>query len=231
MTEHHEQSETVQPPIHYRALLTSPQDTLHRILAGNKTFAKRTAHQDPTLLHTCAQGQTPQTLWLGCADSRIPETTICDLKPGDLFVHRNIANIIIPDDLNSASVIEYAVRFLKVKTVVICGHTKCGGANAALGDDDLGDVLNSWLHPVRELRRKYQGHLDAFPCSDSKANRLAELNVYHSLETLRGNATVVTAMVERGLTLHGVIYDIPAGELRVLEDVDRHSSTTHHHNR
>lgn len=206
-------------------------DGFDRVLAGNKIFARRTAHHEPELLHKCAQGQTPEILWLGCADSRIPETTVCDLKPGDLFVHRNIANVIIPEDLNSASVIEYAVSFLKVKRIMVCGHTKCGGANAAMGDDDLGTVLNNWLHPVRELRRKHQSHLDDISCSEAKANRLAELNVYSSLETLKKNPTVVKAMAERGLTLHGVIYDIPAGELRVLDEVmqaEKHSSTAVH---
>jgi carbonic anhydrase len=102
---------------------------------------------------------------------------------------------------------------------MVCGHTKCGGANAALSDDDLGEILNTWLHPVRELRKKHQSHLDDISCSDARANRLAELNVYNSLETLKKNRTVAKAMVERGLTLHGVIYDIPAGELRVLDEV------------
>ncbi|QDS74878.1 hypothetical protein FKW77_003563 [Venturia effusa] len=192
-----------------------------RVLAGNKTFANRTAHHEPDLLHKCAQGQTPEILWLGCADSRIPETTICDLKPGDLFVHRNIANVIISEDLNAASVIEYAVNFLKVKRIMVCGHTKCGGANAAMHDDDLGIVLNNWLHPVRELRRKYQEQLDDISCSEAKADRLAELNVYKSLETLEKNATVVKAMAERDLTLHGVIYDIREGRLRVLDEAMR----------
>lgn len=100
-----------------------------------------------------------------------------------------------------------------------------------MSDDDLGTVLNSWLHPVRELRKKYQSHLDTLTCQEAKANRLAELNVYNSLETLKKNSTVVKAMAERGLTLHGVIYDIPAGELRVLEEVmpvDKHSSKAVH---
>lgn len=206
-------------------------DGFDRVLAGNKIFASRIAHHEPELLQKCAQGQAPEILWLGCADSRIPETTVCDLKPGDLFVHRNIANVIIPEDLNSASVIEYAVSILKIKRIMVCGHTKCGGANAAMGDDDLGTVLNNWLHPVRELRKKHQSHLDEISCSDARANRLAELNVHSSLETLKKNPTVGKAMTERGLTLHGVIYDISAGELRVLDDIKEKHSPMVVHNR
>ena len=89
-------------------------------------------------------------LWIGCADSRVPETTICRCQPGDIFVHRNIANCVHADDISAASVVEYAVTHLKVRKVVVCGHTKCGGANAALSDADLGTTLNTWLHPVRE---------------------------------------------------------------------------------
>lgn len=200
--------------------MSPPADGFDRVLAGNKIFAKRLALREPELLEKCAKGQSPEVLWLGCADSRIPETTVCDCKPGDIFVHRNIANVITTKDLNSASVVEYSVGFLKVKRIVVCGHTKCGGANAALGDDDLGDTLNTWLEPVRELRRKHANELEKLGSQDAKANRLAELNVFNSLDTLKQNTTVQKAIKERGLTLHGVIYDIPSGELKVLEEVE-----------
>lgn len=155
-------------------------------------------------------------------------------------MHRNIANVLQPDDVNSASVIEYSVGVLGVKHVVVCGHTKCGGANAALGDADLGDTLNSWLHPVRELRRQHEKELDGLESQEKKANRLAELNVEQSLATLRANKTVQKAIAERGLQLHGVIYDIPEAMLKVLDaspdvvavnghaiEYDEHRSTHH----
>jgi carbonic anhydrase len=188
------------------------------VIQGNKIFARRLALREPELLERTAKGQQPEVLWLGCADSRIPETTVCDCKPGDIFVHRNIANILTPNDLSSSSVIEYAVAFVKVKRVMVCGHTKCGGANAAMTDDDLGDTLNTWLAPMRELRKKHQAELEKLSTPDEKANRLAELNVHMSLDTLRHNPIIQTAIKERGLTLHGLIYDIPAGELQVLEE-------------
>lgn len=146
----------------------------------------------------------------------MPETTVCDCKPGDIFVHRNIANIVSATDLNSAAVLAYSVGVLKVQRIVVCGHTKCGGANAGLSDDDLGDVLNEWLAPVRELRRKHKAELDVLKSVDEKANRLAELNVLNSLETLKQNPVVQKAIKERGLTIHGVIYDIPNAEVREL---------------
>jgi carbonic anhydrase len=125
-------------------------DPLDHLIAGNRTYVARTTEKDPNAFVDLAKGQAPEILWIGCADSRVPETTVCHCKPGDIFVHRNIANTVHANDLNSASVVEYAVAHLKVKKVVVCGHTKCGGAAAALGDADLGETLNTWLHPVRE---------------------------------------------------------------------------------
>jgi carbonic anhydrase len=200
----------------WQRLFSTAANGFDRVIAGNKIFAQRTALREPELLDKLGKGQSPEVLWLGCADSRIPETTICDCRPGDIFVHRNIANVIGPDDLNSASVIEYSVGFLKVQRIIVCGHTKCGGANAALGDDDLGETLNKWLGPLRALRKEHQPELEKLDNADDKANRLAELNVFRSLEVVKANKTVQQAMKERGLTVHGVIYDIPAGELREL---------------
>jgi carbonic anhydrase len=125
-------------------------DPIDHLLAGNRQYAQRTAEKDPNAFTALAAGQAPEILWIGCADSRVPETTVCHCKPGEIFVHRNIANTVHPNDLNAASVVEYAVTHLKVKKVVVCGHTKCGGAVASLGDADLGETLNAWLQPVRE---------------------------------------------------------------------------------
>lgn len=157
-------------------------------------------------------------LWFGCGDSRVPETTICDCKPGDMFVHRNIANVIVPGDLSSESIIDFAVGAVKVKRIVVCGHTKCGGAINALSDADLGPALNAWLQPLRELRRKHQREIDALDTLDQKATRLAELNVRNSVHTLKTNPTVIKNMNDRGVSVHGVIFDIATGELVVLED-------------
>ncbi|CAI6324356.1 unnamed protein product [Periconia digitata] len=193
-------------------------DPLDRIFAGNRTYAERTVQDDPHHFSQLSKGQSPEILWIGCADSRVPETTLCNLKPGDIFVHRNIANCVHTDDLSSASVVEYAVAHIKVKKVVVCGHTSCGGANAALSDGDLGTTLNTWLHPVRELRRKHKAELEKLPDDAARAVHLAELNVHSSIEVLKQHPSIKRAISERGLSLHGVIYDIAAGQLRLLEE-------------
>lgn len=125
-------------------------DSLKRLVTGNAYYVNETIARDPEAFTNLSQGQSPQVLWVGCADSRVPETTICHCKPGDIFVHRNIANTIHADDRNSASVVEYAVKYLKVEKIVVCGHTKCGGAMASLTNADLGETLNKWLQPLRE---------------------------------------------------------------------------------
>ncbi|EON69031.1 hypothetical protein W97_08344 [Coniosporium apollinis CBS 100218] len=188
-----------------------------RVLTGSQSYRARTCEQQPDFFKTLAAGQKPELLWIGCADSRVPETTVCDCKPGDIFVHRNIANVVSPNDLSANSVLDYSVGVLKVNGIVVCGHTKCGGAAASLGDEDLGETLNTWLAPVREMRKKHQEELDQLASDDERAARLAGLNVQRSLETLRQNKTVIKAMEERDLKLYGVIYDLADGELRVLE--------------
>ncbi|KAF2020708.1 carbonic anhydrase [Aaosphaeria arxii CBS 175.79] len=193
-------------------------DAVDRIIAGNRVYSKLAAEQDPNHFVELSKGQAPEVLWIGCADSRIPETTVCHSKPGELFVHRNIANCVHADDINAASVVEYAVAHLKVQKVVVCGHTKCGGANAALGDADLGTTLNTWLHPVRELRRKHKAELEKLPDDDARAVRVAELNVHQSIDVLKHHPAIKKAMNDRGLSIHGLIYDLGAGELRLLEE-------------
>ncbi|KAF2744040.1 carbonic anhydrase [Sporormia fimetaria CBS 119925] len=198
--------------------MATAMDALDRIVEGNRIYAQKTAAKDPNAFLELSKGQAPEILWIGCADSRIPETTICHSRPGELFVHRNIANCVHADDMNAASVVEYAVAHLKVKRIVVCGHSKCGGAIASLGDADLGTTLNTWLHPARELRRRHKAELDALPDDDVRALRLAELNVHQSIDVLRQHPAVKKAVGDRGLTVHGLIYDIGAGQLRLLED-------------
>jgi len=202
-------------------------DAFESLIAGNKDFAQRTKRREPELFERLSKGQSPEILWVGCADSRVPETTVCDCKPGEIFVHRNIANVVTTKDTGANSVLDFSVGAIKVKKIVVCGHTACGGANAALSDDDLGDNLNTWLSPVRELRRKHAAELERFDNQDAKANRLAEINVLHSIDAIKHNPTVIKAMKERGLTVHGVIYDIRTGQLRLLEEKKEIAPTVH----
>lgn len=190
-------------------------DAFQACLKYNEKWAKETAEKDPEFFPKLAKGQAPEILWLGCSDARKPETTILGLKPGDVFTHRNIANIINPTDLSLLSVVEFAVKHIKVKHVVVCGHTSCGGVAATLANNKLG-VLDLWLQPMRALREQHADELAKLEGSD-KSTYMAKLNVKAGVENLKRMSTVIDAMKERGLKVHGVIYDLATG---LLDEVD-----------
>ncbi|KAL2176313.1 carbonic anhydrase-like protein [Thermothelomyces heterothallicus CBS 202.75] len=202
------------------------QDSYLYALSSNNAWAGYKAHQNPNFFPKLASGQSPQILWLGCSDSRCPETTILGLQPGDVFTHRNVANIVSPTDINTAAVIEYAVAHLRVRHIVLCGHTACGGAAAALasssdgggggGSKRLGGVLDMWLTPLRALRSAHREALDAIADDAARAVRLAELNVEAGVRVLMENEVVREAVRDRGLEVHGCLFDIGSGRIRDL---------------
>ncbi|KAJ5823226.1 Carbonic anhydrase [Penicillium robsamsonii] len=199
----------------------SGADLTDRYAAGlrlNKEWAAQTARDHPQLFPTLASGQKPQILWIGCSDSRCPETTFLGLEPGDVFVHRNIANVLHPGDLSSSVVIEYAVQYLRVNHVVVCGHTACGGISAAMGNKNLG-ILDPWLFPLRQLRERNLKLLQSMPAGEA-ASRLAELNVREGLNLVKQKSVVLNAIRERGLQVHGLIYDVGSGVLSELDTED-----------
>lgn len=165
-----------------------------------------------------AVGQKPEILWIGCSDSRCPETTILGLKPGDVFVHRNIANILHGADLSSSAVIEFAVRHLKVKHIVVSGHTGCGGIAAAMGNKQLG-ILDPWLLPLRQIREQNLSVLQTLTPAEASV-KMSELNVYEGVKTLKQKSVVLEAIQERGLQVHGLIYEVESGMLRELDTDD-----------
>lgn len=189
--------------------------TIPDLLERNKRWAEHTACTNPGLFPSLAAGQSPQILWVGCSDSRVPETTILDLLPGDVFVHRNIANILPPTDLSSLSVLQYGVEVLQVQHIIVCGHYGCGGVNAALGNHKLG-LIDNWLRCIREVRAKYQDQLKCLPPIE-QSNRLVELNVVEQVRSVLKNANVQEAIELRGLEVHGWVYNIATGECRALE--------------
>ncbi|KAJ5460299.1 Carbonic anhydrase [Penicillium daleae] len=196
-------------------------DSTDKYAAGlrkNKDWAAQTAREHPDLFPTLANGQQPQILWLGCSDSRCAETSMLGLLPGDVFVHRNIANILHPGDLSSGAVIEYAVKHLRVKHVVVCGHTSCGGVAAAMGNKQLG-ILDPWLLPLRQVRERNLVTLQKLS-PDEAAEKLVELNVRESLNVVTQKSVVLEAIHERGLQVHGLIYDVGSGVLRELDTSD-----------
>ena len=186
-----------------------------RMLVENVGWAAEVAASDPDFFDTLAQGQSPTVLWLGCSDSRVPAETITHSKPGDLFVHRNIANLFSPDDDNTMSVLEYAVNVLKVDDVIVCGHYGCGGVRASLLP--LSDALphvNRRIAPLCALARSHSSELDAIDTMDSRIDRLAELSVLEQVNALR--ATSIVRDAERPPRVHGWIFGLRDGRITVL---------------
>jgi len=190
-----------------------------RMLVENVGWAAEIAASDPDFFETLAHGQSPTVLWLGCSDSRVPAETITHSKPGDLFVHRNIANLFSPDDDNTMSVLEYAVSVLKVDDVIVCGHYGCGGVRASLLP--LSDALphvNRRIAPLCALAREHSGELDAIGTLDSRIDRLAELSVLQQVRALRDTPIVRDA--ERPPRVHGWIFGLRDGRIKVLSSGD-----------
>lgn len=198
-----------------------PNSEFKTVLDRNKEWAERLQSVKPHLFPTNFQGQSPQILWIGCSDSRVPETCL-DLLPGEVFTHRNIANCIPNGDLNSLSVIQYAVEVLKVRHIIVCGHYDCGGVWASLTTKKLG-LIDNWLRAIRDVKARHKKELDAIKDPRAKANRLAELNVIAQVHNIRRNDLVMEALANGTVEVHGLMYDVGSGllhELDVPEDED-----------
>jgi carbonic anhydrase len=182
----------------------------------NRAWAARMREDDPAFFEKLAQGQAPKWLWIGCADSRVPANEIVGLMPGEIFVHRNVANIVVHTDLNCLSVLQYAVDALKVRHVVVCGHYGCGGVGAALSGARLG-LVDNWLRHVVDVADKHRGELDRLDDA-ARAGRLAELNVIEQVRNVC-ETTIVRDAWERGqdVRVHGWIYGVADGLLRDLD--------------
>ncbi|KAJ5101713.1 hypothetical protein NUU61_003935 [Penicillium alfredii] len=220
-------STTAQPPSNANAnsntaaktdSASSSTDRYASCMKLNQEWAAQTARDHPDLFPTLATGQKPQILWIGCSDSRCPETTLLGMQPGDVFVHRNIANVLHPGDLSSSAVIEYAVAHLGVNHVILCGHTACGGVAAALGNKQLG-ILDPWLLPLRQVRERNLALLESLSPQEA-ALKLVELNVREGLNVIKQKGAVLDAIEKRGLQVHGMIYDVGSGALRELNTED-----------
>lgn len=190
---------------------------LPSLLENNRNWAKQIKEERPDFFENLSQGQQPEYLWIGCSDSRVPATEIVDLAPGDLFVHRNIANQIVHSDLNSQSVIQYAVSVLKVKHIIICGHYGCGGVKASMQEERLG-LIDNWLLHIKDTFRKYEEELSNYEYESEKVNRLCELNVKAQVENVCYNPFVQQAWNDgQSLTVHGWIYNLEDGLLNNLD--------------
>ncbi|HET6724805.1 MAG TPA: carbonate dehydratase [Gammaproteobacteria bacterium] len=189
----------------------------NRLLENNRRWAGEMARQNPDFFSHLSIGQAPPYLWISCSDSRVPANQIVDLPPGDLFVHRNIANLVMHTDLNCLSVMQFAVETLKVEHIIVCGHYGCGGVLAALKDEKLG-LIDNWLRQIQEVRREHAAELDALATEAERHSRLCELNVMAQVTNV-SRTTVVREAWARGqpLTVHGWIYGLADGLLRNLD--------------
>ncbi|SIT40954.1 Carbonic anhydrase 2 [Paraburkholderia ribeironis] len=186
-----------------------------RLLVANLAWAHETVARNPGFFRDLTRGQNPHVLWIGCSDSRVPAETITHCEPGDLFVHRNVANLFDPDDDNSASVLEYAVRVLKVGHVIVCGHYGCGGVRAALLPPDPGlPHVNRRIAPLCALANTHREALDARASEHERVDRLAELNVLEQVRQLRANPIVRQA--EPAPLIHGWVFALDDGRIKVV---------------
>ncbi|MGB5170939.1 carbonic anhydrase [Eudoraea sp.] len=185
---------------------------LKNVFENNKVWIKSKLSKDQEYFKELGKGQNPELLYIGCSDSRVTAEDLMGLGPGEVFVHRNIANMVISIDLNVMSVVNYAVEHLKVNHVVVCGHYSCGGVKAAMQSADLG-ILNPWLRNIRDVYRIHKNELNAIENEEKKYDRLVELNVQEQCINLIKTATVQKAYRDRNLKVHGWVFDINTGKL------------------
>lgn len=185
---------------------------LDNVFKNNEKWIQEKLSIDPDFFNSLGKGQNPELLYIGCSDSRVTAEDLMGLGPGDVFVHRNIANMVISIDLNVMSVVNYAVDNLKVNHVVVCGHYACGGVKAAMQSADMG-ILNPWLRNIRDVFRMHKNELNGIQDEEKKYDRLVELNVQEQCINLIKTAAVQKAYRDRGLKVHGWVFDIHSGKL------------------
>lgn len=190
---------------------------LNHLFAKNQAWSAEMIRHDPQFFERLSRQQAPRYLWIGCSDSRVPANQIVDLLPGEMLVHRNVANVVVHADLNCLSVIQFAVEVLRVEHIIVCGHYNCGGVLAALRDEKLG-LVDNWLRHVQDVRRKHQLQLDALETEAQQHSCLCELNVIEQVVNV-SQTTVVRDAWARGqaLAVHGWVYALRDGLLRDLD--------------
>ena len=188
-----------------------------QLLDGNKKFVESITGEDPEYFKRLAAGQSPEVLWIGCADSRVPANQLTGTRAGEVFVHRNIANVCVHTDMNMLSVLDYAVNVLKVKHVIVAGHYGCGGVAAAMGNKQHG-VIDNWLRHIKDVYRLHSHELDLISDEQARADRLVELNVVEQVYNLCKTTIVQNAWRERSdLEIHGWVVDIRSGYVKDLK--------------
>lgn len=188
----------------------------HKLLDGNKRWVQEKLAGDPGYFEKLSKGQTPQFLWIGCSDSRVPATEITGMQPGDIFVHRNIANMVVHSDMNMLSVLDYAVNILNVRHVIVCGHYGCGGVDAAMKNEQYG-LVDNWLRFIKDVYRLHTDELDAIESRDARFDRFVELNVIEQVFDLSKTSIIQNAWRQRNEPkIHGWVYSLKTGIIKDL---------------
>lgn len=197
---------------------------IEKLLRDNKAWAGGVKAEDPKYFERLARLQEPEFLWIGCSDSRVPADKITGTQPGEIFVHRNIANLVIHTDVNLLSVLDFAVNHLRVNHVIVCGHYGCGGIKAAMTNHDYKYVLNMWLRNIKDVYRLYSAELDAIADEEKRADRLTELNVKEQVTHLAKTSIIQRAWKqEQRPQLHGWVYGLKDGLIKPVFDMDAQS--------
>lgn len=191
------------------------EESYNKLIEGNRVFVKLKTAEDPDFFTKLAQGQKPDYLWIGCSDSRVPANEVTHTQSGEIFVHRNVANLVVHTDMNLLSVLEYAVDYLEVKHIIVCGHYGCGGIRASMSSD-LHGFVDNWLRNIKDVYARNRGELDAIADIDQRADRLTELNVIEQVKNVAKTTIVQKAWGKRELHLHGWVYGINNGLIKDL---------------
>ena len=197
------------------------------LLNDNKHWAARKKAEDPAFFERLLHVQSSEFLWIGCSDSRVPPDQITQTEPGEIFIHRNVANLVVNTDVNLMSVVDYAVNHLKIKHVVVCGHYGCGGIKAAMSNTDFNQVLNMWLRNIKDIYRIHRKEIEAIKDEEQRVNRMVEINVKEQILNLAKTAMIQRAWAtDQRPDLHGWVYDLhdglikPVIEMKAGADID-----------
>jgi carbonic anhydrase len=200
-------------------------DLYNNIFENNKRWVAEKNEKDPNFFNKLSKGQSPPILWIGCSDSRVPANEITGTEPGEIFVHRNIANMVVHTDMNMLSVLDYAVNVLEVKHVIVCGHYGCGGVNAALENKQVG-IIDNWLRHIKDVYRLHKTEIDSIQDPELKSRRMVEVNVQEQVFDLSKTSIIQNAWAQnRSVQIHGIVYDVSNG---ILKDLNLNISNNAH---
>jgi carbonic anhydrase len=191
------------------------ESSYNKLISGNKLYAAQKIFENPDYFAKLSEGQSPDYLWIGCSDSRVPANEITNTGSGEIFVHRNVANLVVHTDMNLLSVLEYAVNYLHVKHIIVCGHYGCGGVIASMSND-LHGFVDNWLCNIKDVYTKHDEELNSMESLNERANRLTELNVMEQVRNLAKTTIVQQAWKNREIEIHGWVYGMANGLIKEL---------------